>query len=87
VTGTCQSARGLYLGGAIPVGVSLGTIEGCAEAATVTMRGRCACGHDREKRYCAGHGQVHPPDGVWLCRECADAGHDCPITIIERIDD
>jgi hypothetical protein len=77
---TCQADIGLYLGGAVPVDESLRNTVGCPEAATVTLRAGCVHEHVKEKRYCATHGQVHPADARWFCRECAEAGHDCPIT-------
>jgi hypothetical protein len=83
----CQHARGFYYDGLYPLALSLAHLAGCDEPATVTMRGRCECGHQREKRFCAEHGQVRPPDAVWRCRECGEAGHDCPIIHIERIED
>jgi hypothetical protein len=45
----------------------------------VTLRAGCVHEHVREKRFCARHGQVQPPDGVWLCLPCAELGHDCPL--------
>lgn len=77
--GTCEAKVGLYLGGAVPVGESLAGAEGCPEPATVTLRAACVHEHVRERRYCAAHGQVQPPDGVWFCLPCAELGHDCPI--------
>jgi hypothetical protein len=75
----CEAKVGLYLGGTVSVGASLAGAEGCAEPATVTLRAGCVHEHVREKRFCARHGQVAPPDGVWLCLPCAELGHDCPL--------
>lgn len=80
MSGTCQAEIGLYLAGAVPVNESLRNAFGCTEPATVTLEAGCIHEHIKRKRYCAGHGQVDPDGGVWLCRECAEAGHDCPIT-------
>lgn len=77
---TCQANIGLYLGGAISVEDSLRGTFGCTEPATVTLRAGCVHGHVKTKRYCVKHGQVDPADALWFCRECAEAGHDCPIT-------
>jgi hypothetical protein len=78
VSGICQADIGLYLGGAVPVDESLRNTFGCCEPATVTLRAGCV--HIKQKRYCAEHGQVDPADARWFCRECAEAGHDCPLT-------
>ena len=75
----CEAKVGLYLGGTVGVGASLAGAEGCGEPATVTLRAGCVHEHVRTKRYCARHGQVTPPDGVWLCLPCAEPGHDCPL--------
>ncbi len=74
--GTCEAKIGLY---ALPAGESLAGAQGCGEPATVTLRAGCVHEHVRERRYCARHGQVTPPDGVWLCLPCAELGHDCPL--------
>jgi hypothetical protein len=76
---TCQADIGLYLGGTVPVDVSLKGSWGCDQPATVTLRAGCVHEHVKAKRYCAEHGRVNPSNGVWLCRECAELGHDCPI--------
>ena len=76
---SCQADIGFYLGGAVPVAVSLANAWGCDQPATVTLRAGCVHEHVKTKRYCAEHGRTVLPDGVWLCRECAEAGHDCPI--------
>ena len=75
----CQADIGLYLGGAVPVEESLRNTVGCTVPATVTLRAGCVHEHITEKRYCAHHSNVNPPDGVWLCLTCAELGHDCPI--------
>lgn len=77
----CGAWIGPVLDAAIDVGVSLALAVGCTEPATVTLRGACIHEHVRQNRYCAKHGLVAPPDGVWLCRECAELGHDCPLTV------
>jgi hypothetical protein len=79
MSGTCQAETGLYLGGTVPVDESLAHAFGCDQPATVTLRAGCIHEHVREKRFCAGHGEVNPADALWFCRECAEAGHDCPI--------
>lgn len=80
VSDTCQADMGLYLGGIVPVGESLAHNFGCTQPATVTLRAGCIHEHVKEKRYCADHGQVDPDDAVWFCRDCAELGHDCPVT-------
>lgn len=80
MNGTCQADIGLYLGGLIPVDESLRYNTGCTEPATVTLRAGCVHEHIKTKRFCARHGQVAPADAQWFCRECAELGHDCPIT-------
>ena len=77
---TCQAIIGLYLGGAVSAGDALRGSWGCDEPATVTLRGGCIHEHVKAKRYCAKHGVVDPGNAAWFCRECAGAGHDCPVT-------
>lgn len=77
MAGTCQARVGPYAG---PVTESLTGAEGCTEPATVTIAATCACGHPRSGRYCPRHGELAPPDAVWRCAACAQAGHDCPMT-------
>jgi hypothetical protein len=81
VAETCQANIGLYLGGAVPVAESLARAFGCGDPATVTLRGGCVHGHVKEKRYCARHGVLDPDDAAWFCLDCAQAGHDCPVTV------
>jgi hypothetical protein len=78
---TCEANIGLYLGGAVNVKDSLAGSWGCPDDAAVTLRGACVNEHVKEKRFCAAHGQVSPADGIWLCLACAEAGHDCPMTV------
>ena len=78
---TCEANIGLYLGGAVSVATSLAGSWGCPDRATVALRGTCVHEHVREKQFCAGHSQVAPDDGVWLCLACAEMGHDCPMTV------
>lgn len=75
----CEVSIGLYLGGAVAAGDSLDGSWGCPEPAAVTLRAACVHGHVRVKRFCARHGVTVPPDGVWMCLPCAEAGHDCPL--------
>lgn len=80
-TSTCQANVGLYLGGAVSVAASLAGSWGCGKPATVTLRGACVHEHVKVKHYCAEHGRVAPADAVWLCLECAELGHDCPVAV------
>lgn len=80
MSGTCQADVGAYILGPIPLAGSLRHNTGCTEPATVTLRAGCVHEHIREKRFCAFHGQVNPDSADWFCRECAELGHECPIT-------
>jgi hypothetical protein len=78
--GLCQACTGPWFNGAVPIEDSLARARGCSRPATVTLRGGCVHEHVKEKRYCGEHGQVESPAAAWFCLECADLGHDCPVT-------
>lgn len=85
MTDTCQATIGLNHP-AIPSRMSLAGSWGCTEPATVTLRAGCVHEHVKQKRFCAVHGQPQPGIAVWLCLECAEAGHDCalvPVVVTE----
>jgi hypothetical protein len=73
---TCEAAIGWMH---LPAPEALAGSWGCPELAMVTLRAGCVHEHITERRYCARHGQLAPPDAKWFCRKCAEAGHDCPV--------
>ncbi len=56
----------------------------CGQPAERTDRYRCPCGHERDGSTCAEHA---PAPGEVGCSRCWDAGHECPMTVIETPND